>query len=399
MKFALPEKYYKILWGMVGIGVIAFAVGFILDANRTWLALLSTGYFVLSIALVGFAFATIQFISGAKWWIVLRRIPETFAAPLWIAGVLITIVAVAAAFHFNHIYEWVDHNIVANDKILQQKTGYLNMPFFLVRLVFYFAVWIILAKLIRKTSNAQDVAKDKETKTKLIKYSAIYTIFFGYSFMLSSIDFLMSLQPHWYTTMFPVYMFANGWFGAIAAMIIILVLVQKQGGLKDVNTEHLHDLGKWLLMATVFWAYIAYCMHMLAWYANLPEETYLLELRLKGIWKLYTIILWTLHFVIPFLILLSSDIKRRPARLSKVAWFCLFVTFMDIIWVVYGSALAHKGQENLVNSFPVGPLEIGAFFGAVGAFGIVFFKSFAKVNEAPTGDIHYEESRHFHQTY
>ncbi len=399
MKFALPEKYSKILYGMIAIGVLSLAGGFILAADRAWLALLTVGYFIMTISLVGLLFATIQFIAGAKWSIVLRRIPETFAAPLVLAAVIIAIVAGGTAVHLNHVYEWADAKIVASDEILQHKQGYLNVPFFIIRLVIYFAVWIYLGSQIRKTSAAQDSAKDAATKSKLVKFTAIYTLFFAYSFMLASIDLVMSLQPHWFTTMFPVYCFANGWFGAIAAIIIILVTIQKNGGLKDVNEEHLHDLGKWQFMSVVFWAYIGFSMHMLTWYANMPEETYLLELRLKGVWKGFTIGLWMLHFVIPFFVLLSRDIKRAPQRLVKVAWYALFVSFLDVIWVVYGSALGHAGAENKVNSFPVGPLEIGAFIGAVGAFALLYFKAFAKGNEAPTGDVDYEESRHFHQTF
>jgi hypothetical protein len=399
MKFALPEKNYKILWGMTGIGVISLAAGFILATDRAWLTLLSTGYFILSISLIGLLFAAIQFIAGAKWSVVLRRIPETLVTPLYAAAAIIAVVAIGSALHLNHVYEWADPKIVAGDEVLQHKSGYLNMPFFLTRLVIYVAAWFFMAKLIRKTSVEQDTARDQATKSRLVKYSAIYTLVFAYSWLAASIDIVMSLQPHWFTTMFPVYTFANGWFGTIAAIIILLVTVQRNGGLKDVNEEHLHDLGKWQFMSVVFWAYIAYSMHMLTWYANLPEETYLLELRLKGVWKLFTAALWLLHFVLPFLVLLSRDIKRSPNRLVKVAWFILFVSFLDILWLVHGSALGHSGAENKVNSFPVGPLEIGAFFGAVGVFGIIFFKSFAKVSEAPTGDVDYEESRHFHQTF
>jgi hypothetical protein len=399
MKFALPDKHYKILWGMTGIGVISLAAGFFLAADRAWLALLSTGYFILCISLIGLLFASIQFIAGAKWSVVLRRIPENFAAPLVVAAAILGIVALGAALHLNHVYEWADAKIVANDEILQQKKGYLNIPFFLVRLTVYFGVWYYMGHLIRRTSATQDTTKDAATKAKLVKYSAIYTLVFAYSFMIGSIDLVMSLQPHWFTTMFPVYCFANGWFGTLAAITIALVTIQSNGGLKDVNEEHLHDLGKWQFMSVVFWAYIGFSMHMLTWYANMPEETYLLELRLKGAWKIFTVLLWLLHFVIPFFILLSRDIKRAPKRIVKVAWYVLFVSFIDIIWMVYGSALGHAGGENKVNSWPVGPMEIGAFFGAVGIFGIVFFKAFAKGNEAPTGDVDYETSRHFHQTF
>ncbi len=399
MKFSLPDKYYKIMWGMTAVGVLSLAAGFILSTERAWLALLTTGYFILCISLVGLLFAAIQFIAGAKWSIVLRRIPETFAAPLWIAAVIIAIVAITAGLHLNHLYEWADPKIVANDEILQHKKGYLNIPFFAIRLVIYFAAWFFLGRMIRKTSAAQDTAKDAATKLRLVKFSAAYTLVFAYSFMLASIDIVMSLQPHWFTTMFPVYMFANGWFGAIASMIIILVIIQKHGGLKEVNAEHLHDLGKWQFMSVVFWAYIGFSMHMLTWYANMPEETYMLEVRLKGVWKLFTIGLWLMHFVIPFFILLSRDLKRTPSRIIKVAWYILFMSFVDVIWVVYGSALGHAGAESKANVFPVGPLEIGAFIGAVGAFGIVFFKAFSKGNEAPTGDVDYDESRHFHQTF
>lgn len=399
MKFVLPEKNYKILWGMLGIGVLSIVAGFVLSSDRTWLALLATGFFVLSVSLVGLLFATIQFISGAKWSIVLRRIPETLIVPLGIAALLIGVVVLGGLFHLNHVYEWFDDAFVAKDEILQQKKGYLNKYFYLVRLVIYFGVWFAMGYAIRKNSVKQDETKDAATKLKLVKLSAAYTLIFAYSFLLASIDIVMSLQPHWFTTMFPVYTFANGWFGAITAVIIILVVIQKNGGLKDVNAEHLHDLGKWLLMSVIFWAYIAFSMHMLTWYANMPEETYLLEVRLKGNWKIFTIALWMLHFVVPFFILLSRDIKREGSRIVKVAWYSLFVTFLDIIWLVYGSVLGHEGAHAKVNDIPVGPLEIGLFLGAVGACGIIFFKAFAKVNEAPKGDIDYETSRHFHQSF
>ncbi|MCX7632956.1 MAG: hypothetical protein N2Z22_06465 [Turneriella sp.] len=397
MRFVLPDKYYNILWGMVAAGVLALGAGFFLATDRAWLTLLATGYFVLSIALIGVLFAAIQFVAGAKWSVVLRRVPETFAAVLPLAAVLIGIVALGAAFHLNHVYEWADAKIVAADEVLQHKKGYLNIPFFLARLVIYFSAWIFLAWLIRKTSLEQDENRDAATKSRLVKYSAIFTVVYAYSWLFSSVDIVMSLQPHWFTTMFPVYTFANGWFGTIAAITILVVTIKRNGGLKDVNEEHLHDLGKWQFMSVVFWAYIAYSMHMLTWYANLPEETYLLELRLKGIWKFFTIALWLLHFVVPFFILLSRDIKRDQNRLVKVAWAVLFVAFLDIVWLVHGSALGHTGNEHLVNSFPVGPMEIGAFFGAVGTGGIIFFRAFAEYNEAPVGDVDYETSRHFHQ--
>ncbi|HRP70742.1 MAG TPA: hypothetical protein PLY93_14550, partial [Turneriella sp.] len=296
-------------------------------------------------------------------------------------------------------YEWFDDAIVAKDEILQQKKTYLNKYFFIVRLIIYFTVWAYMGYAIRKNSNLQDEKKDAAIKLKLTKLSAAYTLIFAYSFLVATIDIVMSLQPHWFTTMFPVYTFANGWFGAIAAIIIILVTVQKNNALKDVSTEHLHDLGKWLLMSVVFWAYIAFSMHMLTWYANMPEETYFLEVRLQGNWKYFTVALWMLHFVIPFLILLSRDIKREGKRIVKVAWYSLFVTFLDIVWIVNGSVLGHEGGHTKVDDLPVSLVDLGLFIGVIGLGGIMFFKAFAKVNEAPTGDIDYETSRHFHQTF
>lgn len=378
---------------MIGIGVITLAVGFMVDSHRAWFAFLGFTFFLLSLTLAGTFFAAIQYISGAKWSVVLRRIPETTVAVLPVIGVLLLIVVAGTVFHLNHMYHWADKAAVMQDTILQKKAGYLNTPFWAIRIIIYIIAWFILGNQIRKMSVAQDASKNAETRKTLVKWSAAYVLTFAYTFTLASIDLVMSLEPHWFTTMFPVYAFSNAAYAGVAGMIIILVTIQGNGGLKDVTDEHMHDMGKFLFMFTVFWAYIAFSQHMLTWYANLPEETIYLEKRLKGIWGVFTVLLWIFHFVVPFFILLSRDIKRNGKRLVKVAWLILFMGFADVVWMVHG------GMDKPMESFPLGWMEVGLFIGAIGLFGYVFFKAYAKSGMAPVGDPNYAESTHFHQTF
>ncbi len=384
-KFTLPTKIQQVLLGFTALGIIALAAGFAVDAHRAWAGLLVFTFFLLILSLAGGFFTALQFISGAKWSVVVRRIPETTVMVLPVVGLLL----IAVFFGIHHLYEWSHLDVVENDHILKYKSAYLNTPFFIARIVIYFTLWFGLGMALRKVSLAQDESKDPAQRTTLVKLSTAYMLTFAYTFALAAIDLIMSLEPHWFTTMFPVYAFSGLAYSGISAFIILIVTIQKHGGLAEVTEEHMHDLGKFLFVFTTFWAYIAFSQHMLTWYANLPEETYYLEVRLKGDWAIFTAAFWILHFLIPFGILLSRDVKRDGTRLARVAWLTLFMGFVDVVWMVYGG-LNIKG-------FPFGWLELGLFFGAVGVFGYIVLAAYSKNAEVPVGDPMLEESKHFHQ--
>lgn len=391
--FIVPKKLNTIFLGMAAFGVVSLALGFVLDAPRAWAALLALTFFLLSLTLAGGFFAAIQYVTMSKWSVVIRRVAEVISpAVLPLVGVLM----IGVFFGIHHLYHWSHADAVAQDAILQYKSGWLNTPFFIGRVIVYLVLWCFLGRALKSVSVKQDQSKDPAKSKTLIILSTAYLLVFAYSFLLASMDLLMSLEPHWYTTMFPIYAFANMMFLGVGALIIVIYFIKQNGGLPEVNGEHIHDLGKFQFMFTTLWAYIGFSMHMLIWYANLPEETIYLELRVEEPqWFYFTIFLWVFHFVIPFLWQLSAKLKKELPRLVKVSWLIVFMGFVDIVWMTYGGLQT----TNLNNAFPFGLLEIGLFIGAMGAYLFLVLNAFSKVNQMPIGDPQLQDSLHFHQTF
>lgn len=390
-KFKVPAKLNNIFYALIGVGVITMLAGFIADSHRAWAGFLVTAYYILGVGLFGGFFTSLHFISGSKWSVVLRRVSETMLYMIVVAAVMVAIIII---FGMHQLYEWTHEDIMNNDQILQRKAGYLNIPFFIIRALIYFAVWLGFAAYIKKLSLKQDETRDANSRGLLTAVSAGFMIVFAYFLEISSIDLIMSLEPHWYTTMFPLYCFAGIAFTGFAVLILLTSTIKKNGGLKSMNAEHFHDLGKFQLATTGFWGYIAFSQHMLTWYANLPEETIYIERRMQGVWIGFTVFLWLAHFAIPLIILLSSKIKRNYVLLSRVAWLNVFMGFVDVVWMVYGGIQKHNAH-----GFPFKWMELGLFFGAVGLIGYVVLNAYAKVNPEPTGDPFYQESVHFQQKH
>ena len=392
-RFEIPKNVKSTLLGFLGLGILSISAGFYMDPTRAWAGFLVFSFFLLGLVLCGGFFASLQFVSGASWSVVIRRVPEMAVSLLPYVAVLFVILF----FGIGELYEWSHKDAVESDPILKYKSSYLNTPFFVVRIIIYFAIWYLLGSRLRDISLKQDETKDASLRLKLSRISGGYLLAFAYFFSLASIDLIMSLEPHWYSTMFPIYTFSALAYSGIAGLIILLNTIKNHGGLSEVTQEHFHDLGKFLFMFTVFWAYIAFSQFMLIWYANLPEETIYLEKRLGILgedadsWKLFTTLFWIGHFVIPFFVLLSRKIKRQPQNLVKIAWFCLFMGFADVVWMVYGGLPIH--------GFPLGWMELGLFLASVGFFGFFFFHHYRKVNPLPVGDPNLQESRNFHQPH
>ncbi|MDH4199007.1 MAG: hypothetical protein OEV66_01375 [Spirochaetia bacterium] len=390
-KFKVPAKMNNFFLGLIGIGLTTLIVGFIVDPARAWAGMLVLGFYLMTIGLFGGFFTSMHFISGSKWSVVLRRVSESMFYVLIAAAVFLGIVVI---FGMHHLYEWSHEEVMANDQILQKKAAYLNRPFFIARVIVYFVSWFAMGTMLRKYSLKQDGNTDKPSRGVLSAISAGWMIIFVYFLELCSIDLIMSLEPHWSTTMFPMYTFAGLVCSGFGVLIILTATIQKHGGLKSMTPEHFHDLGKFQFAFVGFWAYIAFCQHMLTWYANLPEETVYLERRLHGIWGGYTAFLWVGHFIIPFLILLSSKIKRNPNQLAKVSWWIVFMGFVDVVWLVYGGI-----QHENIHGYPFKWMEMGLFLGAIGIIGYSVLNAYAKVHPEPTGDPFYQESVHFHQKH
>jgi hypothetical protein len=326
------------LWrGGLGVGLVAglaSAALAVLGAEqwRTFFVAYLVNYaFFLSLALGALFLVLIQHVTHAGWGIVARRLAEGIVATLpWLAVLFVPIL-----FGLYDLYHWSHADAVAADAVLAGKTPYLNTTFFVARWVVYFAVWVWLARYFVSRSIAQDTSGDVELTVQMQRRAALGVVLYAFTVSFAAIDILMSLDPHWYSTIFGVYYFAGAVVGALAVTIIAAVLLQEAGLLPRVITrEHYHDLGKLLFAFIVFWAYIAFSQYMLMWYGNIPEETeWYLRRQTQG-WGWVGLALVFGHFLIPFLALISRTPKRRKRLLAVAAAWILAMHWVDVVWLV-----------------------------------------------------------------
>ena len=346
------------------IGAAAFVLGAVASAllgmgnpKQFFFSWLLSFLFFLSLALGGLFFVLIQYASQGTWGIVVRRIGETVFATLPLMAALF----LPLLLGLHDLYEWTHHEAVAQDAVLQWKAPFLNVPFFLVRAFIYFAVWSFIAITYYRGSKRQDETGDVTISARLRRFAGPSIIVLAITSTFASIDWIMSLTPHWYSTMFGVYFFAGSFVGFIALLSVVVVAMRGAGLLDTVvSPEHLHDIGKLLFAFTAFWAYIAFSQFFLIWYANLPEETIWFKARLEGSWKAVSVLLIVGHFAVPFFFLMGRAVKRRGSTLAFGGVWLLTMHFIDLYWQVMPT-LHPEGVR-------VSILDITAFVAIGGAF-------------------------------
>jgi hypothetical protein len=373
--FKKPSRWQRIFLVMTIVGVAVFSAGLILSPLRIWANLLLVSYYLLGLGLACLFFVAIQYTSHAGWSIALRRIPEAVST-------IIPIVAVGMAvivFLRPSLYPWVESLHAAPDSALAFKGFWLKLPFFQVRTVIYLLIWILFGGAIIRTSRRQDADGDLGHTRRNIRLSTAFIVVFAVTLWLASFDWLMSLEPHWYSTLFGVYNFAGLFLSGQAAAIVILVWLQRAGYLRESVTEnHLHDLGKLLFAFSTFWAYIWFSQYMLIWYANFPEETGHFVRRQQGAWSLLFVVNLLLNWAIPFVILLPRATKRSSYVLIKVAWVVLAGRWLDLYLQIFPTQIG--GQPVL------GVWEIGMILGGIGLFGMLILRALTKAPLIPVKD-------------
>ena len=343
---------------------------------------------MLSLALGCMAFVLIQYVVRAGWSMGVRRIAENGMMTLPVFALLFIPVALGAhdLFHWTH----VEHH----DKFLKAKAPYLNETFFYVRAGAYFVLWTLLAGVYYKRSVAQDAGNKKELTKLLVVLSPIGIAIYALSQTFAAFDWLMSLQPHWYSTIFGVYFFAGSMLFTFSFMVLVLMGLQKAGALKNVvTTEHYHDLGKFMFGFTVFWAYIGFSQFMLIWYANIPEEVEFYYHRLAHGWETISWIMPVTHFFVPFLFLLSRHVKRHRTGLAVGAVWIILMHIVDVYWLVmpnYGAHGLKVGEHAPHMHVTLG--DVGALIGVFGIFLAVFGYLLKKNSLAASGDPRFAES-------
>lgn len=372
--------------GIVGVGLALFLLFTGGDHKDVGAFSWSFAYmYWLSIALGSLAFVIIQHLVRAGWSTSVRRIGEASAATLPMFALLF--IPIALSMH--ELFPWTDPGHI--DAILKKKQGYLNTPFWAVRAVIYFVAWSALSWFFYSRSVAQDGGGKAHLTKAMWKAAPIGIILYALTQTFAAFDWMMSQQPHWYSTMWGVYYFAGSILATYAFLTLAALALQNGGMAKDaISTEHYHDLGKFLFGHRVFWGYIAFSQFFLIWYGNIPEETEFYLLRLHGGWEYVSYGMVITNFFIPFLFLLSRHIKRRRATLAFGAAYTLFVHAIDLFWVVMPNVgWHHKPHEP---HFAVPLAAIAAWVGIGGLFLAAFSFLLARVKVVAVGDPRLEES-------
>ncbi len=365
---------------MLGVlGALALVLGAIFSPQRIALNFLLVDFYLIGLGLAGAVFVAIQYISGAGWSVGLRRVPEAMTAVLPVAATgIIGLLLVRPA-----LYPWVH----SGKSMPVFRHFWLSLPFFRGRALAYLALWVLFAFAIVRASRRQDADGDLKYTQRNVRLSAVFLIVFAVTFWLASYDWVMSLEPDWYSTIFGVYNFAGLFVGGLATITLLLIWLQR-GPLENVvSRRHLHDLGKLLFAFSTFWMYLWFSQYMLIWYANVPDETAYYVRRMHGLWQPLFILDMVLNWVVPFLVLMPRGTKLRPAVMRHVCVVLLVGRWLDLYLMIFPGA--EPGPT-------IGIWEIGMMLGGVGVFGLAIFAALRKAALVPVKDPYLYESLSYH---
>lgn len=360
--------------------------------NKPWAAFYVAALFFMLISLGVLTFYAIQHAAQAGWSPVLFRVMEAITSYLVPGAIIVYVILVLSTVYFgdhqlNHLFVWSDKEVLKHDALIQGKSGYLNVPFFLIRAAIFMGGWIAYRHFTRKNSLLMDETGDASYYKKNFKLSAGYLAFFLVSESMMSWDWIMSVDPHWYSTLFGWYVFASFFVSGITVIALVTLYLKSRGYLEHVSNSHFHDLAKFMFGISVFWTYLWFSQFMLIWYANIPEEVTYFKTRIED-YNLPFFGMVVMNFIFPFLILINSDFKRVPWIISMAGIVILCGHYLDFHNMIYPATV---GDQWFIG---VSELSSIAFF--AGLFIFVVFTTLAKQPLVPTGNPLIEESKHFH---
>jgi len=357
-------------------------------ANRPWSALYVAAFFFMMIALGVLAFYAVQFASQAGWSPVLFRVMEGITAYLLPGALIVLGIAVASGTigHYN-LFVWMDPEVVAHDELIQNKSGFLNLTGFIIRGLIFIGGWSLYRYFARKFSIAQDSADDSRNFKKSFRIAAAFLVFYIYTESMMSWDWIMSVDPHWFSTLFGWYVFASMFVSGITVIALMTIYLKSKGYLEFVNDSHLHDLAKFMFGISIFWTYLWFSQFMLIWYANIPEEVTYFVTRIED-YKLPFFGMLIMNFIFPFLILMNSDYKRIPWFVVMAGLVILLGHYIDVFVMIMPATVGDR--------WFIGIPEISSILLFAGLFIFVVFTALTKAPLLAKGNPFIKESEHFH---
>ena len=355
--------------------------------NKPWAAVYVAAIFFMLISLGALAFYAIQNAAQAGWSPVLFRVMEAISSYLIPGAIIVFLLLVAGVLHWHHLFIWMDPAVVAEDHLIKQKSGYLNGPFMLIRAAIFFGGWIFYRQYSRKRSLEQDEATDNLSYKKSFKAAASFLVFFIVTESIMSWDWIMSVDPHWYSTLFGWYVFASFFVSGITSIALITLYLKSRGYLEYVNTSHIHDLAKFMFGISVFWTYLWFSQFMLMWYADMPEEVVYFKMRIDN-YNLPFFGMVVMNFVFPVLILINTDFKRLSWIVTMAGIVILCGHYIDFYNMIMPATVGDQ--------WFIGAGEIGSVLFFLGLFILVVFTTLTKAPLLAKRNPLVEESKHFH---
>jgi len=361
--------------------------------NRPWSAFFISAFFFLMIAVTVLVFYSIQWAAQAGWSIVLFRVMEGITAYILPGSILLFLFLLASGFHMNHMYAWMaegtfDPASANYDAVLDGKSWWLNTSGWLIRGFVYLFVYNIFRWMLRKNSLALDTDGDVKIYKKNFNLAVIFIVLFGILELFMSFDWLMSLDPHWYSQLYSFYVFASVLVSGITVIALVTIYLRNKGALPFVNSSHIHDLAKYMFGFSIFWAYFWFDQFMLQWYANIPEDAAYFYPRLVGSYQLPFIGMLILNFVFPIFVLMDSDFKRIPWFVVTTGIIILIGHYIDIFQLISPATVG--------DNWFIGIPELGSLAFFLGLFIFVIFNAMSKVSLHAKGNPFMKESEIYH---
>ena len=379
MEFKITKNANILTLVLIIVGLLFTGIGIAVEAGhdhghhlgqRLAGNLLIDSFFFFGIGLGSLFFLALQYATETGWYASVKRVIEAVAGYLPVGIILMVVSLLVITLQDGaHIYLWMDAKKVAEDEIIQGKSAYLNKGFFWLRTVVYLAVYFIYWRGFRKRSLLEDEVGGTDIHFTNYKKSAVFLVFFAVFSSTSSWDWIMSIDVHWFSTLFGWYVFAGMWCTTMVVLVTTTLYLKKKGYLPNVNESHVHDLGKWTFATSFLWSYLWFSQFMLIWYANIPEETTYYLTRIKDFNFLY-FGMFLINFAFPMILLMSRDAKRHAGILTFVGVIIMFGHWVDVYLMVMAGSMGNKAY--------IGFMEIGLLLAVLGLFLKVILKNLTK---------------------
>ncbi len=365
-KVQVSSTFKIISIALIAIGIGSLTYGFITDPVKTWANYLMNNYYFLSLGIGVTFFGALQYITHSGWSAGFNRIYQAIGNIIPVIGILMIPILI---FGMEDLFHWAHEGVTEVDPLIAHKAPYLNMPFYVLRYVIYFLVWIILTQMIRRFSLKEDKMGGMKYYKKMEFYSKVYIFTLAFTFTLATFDWIMSIDVHWFSTIFALRNFVMAFYHGLVVLTFILIILNKLGYVPWFSKAHLSDLTRFIFVLSIIWTYMWLCQYLLIWYANIPEETVYYLPRTKGEFQ---VLFWgefVLNWLFPFLLLLPNKIASNKNAVLAICVILIIGQWVDLY------------QQVIVGTYgklQIGIIEIGSYLGFLGVFAIVVAYSLSK---------------------